>query len=100
MRNDPLAPLRARFRLRCVEDLAQLRSLLNLDAVVRREPLRIVVHGLSGIAGSFGHASLSALAAEIDDELTDVQSAVDEKLFDLVVALEGTIHEVRGSAET
>jgi hypothetical protein len=43
--------------------------------------------------------SLSALASEIDDDLTHDQSMADEKLFELVAALERTIHEVRGSAE-
>ena len=100
MSHDPLAPLRARFGQRCVEDLAKLRSLLNLDTVVRREPLRMVVHGLSGLAGSFGHASLSALAGEIDDAITQDQSVAEEKLFELVAALERTIQEARGSAET
>jgi len=100
MSHDPLAPLRARFRQRCVDDLAKLRSLLSLDTVGRHEPLRMVVHGLSGIAGSFGHASLSALAGGIDDDLTQDQAVSDEKLFELVAALERTIQEAQGSAET
>jgi HPt (histidine-containing phosphotransfer) domain-containing protein len=97
MSNDPLALLRGRFAQRCVEDLAALRSLLNQDAIVRREPLRMVAHGLSGIAGSFGHASLSALAGDIDNDLTQDQLVADEKLSELVTALELIIREAMGS---
>jgi len=100
MSDDPLARLRARFTQRCGEDLATLRSLLNQDAIARREPLRMVAHGLSGIAGSFGHASLSALAGEIDYDLTQDQLVTDEKLSKLVTALERTIREALGSDET
>lgn len=100
MSNDPLARLRARFRQRCAEDLATLRALLSQDAFVRREPLRVVAHGLSGIAGSFGHASLSALAGEIDYDLAHDQQVADEKLSELVAALELTIREALGSGET
>lgn len=100
MSDDPLASLRARFTQRCVEDLATLRSLLNQDASVRREPLRMVTHGLSGIAGSFGHASLSALAGDIDYDLTKNRLVADEKLSELVTALEVTIREARGSDKT
>ena len=87
MGNDPLAPLRARFTQRCVDDVATLRSLLNQDPVVRREPLRMLAHRLSGIAGSFGHTSLSTLAGDIE-------------LSELVTALELIIREVRGSGPT
>lgn len=99
MVNDPLAPLRARFTQRCVDDIATLRSLLDQDAVVRREPLRMLVHGLSGIAGSFGHASLSALAGDMDYALTQDQLVTDEKLSELVTALERIISEALGSEE-
>jgi len=60
----------------------------------------MVAHGLSGIAGSFGHASLSALAGEIDYDLTQDQLVTDEKLSKLVTALERTIREALGSDET
>ncbi|MDI1365837.1 MAG: Hpt domain-containing protein [bacterium] len=94
---DPLARLRARFAQRCVEDLATLRSLLNQDASVRREPLRFLAHGLSGIAGSFGHGALSALAGDIDNDLTQDRRVADEKLSALVTALEWTLREGLGS---
>ena len=97
MSDDPLARLRARFRQRCVEDLATLRTLLDQDPSVRHEPLRMLAHGLSGIAGSFGHASLSALAGEIDYDLTQNRPVDDEKLSELVSALELTIREAQGS---
>lgn len=100
MGNDPLAPLRARFTQRCVDDVATLRALLNQDAVVRREPLRMLAHRLSGIAGSFGHTSLSTLAGDIDYDLTQDQLVTDEKLSELVTALELIIREVRGSGPT
>lgn len=79
-----------------MEDLATLRTLLDQDSSVRHEPLRMVAHGLSGIAGSFGHASLSALAGEIDYDLTQNKPVVDEKLSELVTALELTIREAQG----
>jgi len=97
MSDDPLARLRARFRQRCVEDLATLRTLLDQDSSVRQEPLRMVAHGLSGIAGSFGHASLSALAGEIDYDLTQNRPVDDEKLSELVTGLELTIREAQDS---
>lgn len=100
MSNDPLARLRGRFTQRCAEDLATLRSLLNQDAIVRREPLRVVAHGLAGIAGSFGHASLSALAGDIDYDLTQDQPVADEKLCELVAALELTLREAMGADKT
>jgi HPt (histidine-containing phosphotransfer) domain-containing protein len=100
MSGDPLARLRARFGQRCVEDLATLRSLLNQDAIDRREPLRRVAHGIAGIAGSFGHGSLSALAGDIDYDLTQDQPVADEKLSELIAALESTIREAPGSNET
>jgi HPt (histidine-containing phosphotransfer) domain-containing protein len=100
MSDDPLALLRGRFAQRCVEDLATLRSLLNQDAEVRREPLRIVAHRLAGIAGSFGYASLSTLAGVIDYDLAQDQPVADEELSELVTALEWTIRKALGSDET
>ena len=55
---------------------------------------------MPGIAGSFGHASLSALAAEIDNLLTQNQRVGDEKLSELVTALERTIGGALNSDET
>ncbi|MBU4434763.1 MAG: Hpt domain-containing protein [Alphaproteobacteria bacterium] len=93
MSADPLARLRARFRQRCEEDLATLRLLLNQDASVRHEPLRMVAHGLSGIAGSFGYGSLSALAGDIDYDLTRDRRVADERVSELVTTLEWTLRE-------
>lgn len=72
-------------------DLATLRQLLNQDEDLRREPVRMVAHGLSGIAGSFGHSSLGALASDIDDEITKRQVVAEEKLRKLAAALEQAI---------
>lgn len=99
MSDDLLAGLRGRFIQRCVEDIATLRALLSQDADIRREPLRIVAHRLSGIAGSFGNASLSALAGNIDDDLTQDHRVADEKVAALISSLEVYVLQSQGSGE-
>ena len=63
--NDPLAPLRARFRERMKSDLARFRTLRTGDLAC--DELKMLVHGLAGAAGTFGYASLSHAAMEVDD---------------------------------
>lgn len=63
--NDPLAPLRARFRARAAEDLMQLRVLAAGD--LSSPALQTLAHGLAGAAGTFGYAQLSAAALAVDD---------------------------------
>lgn len=99
MSDDPLAPLRARFMDRCVDDRATLCDLLGQDAISRHEALRLLAHRLSGIAGSFGHPSLSRLAAQIDDELVQGRPAVDEQLSALIGALDQVIAASSGAGD-
>jgi HPt (histidine-containing phosphotransfer) domain-containing protein len=61
---DPLAPLREKFRLRSVDDLARLKTLLEAKDEVE---LRRLAHGIAGAAGTFGFPALSEAAVVIDD---------------------------------
>jgi len=64
MSDDPLAALRAEFRIRAVEDraaLAQALAVSDLDRVER------VAHGLAGSAGLFGFTDVGAAALAVDD---------------------------------
>ena len=62
---DPLAPLRARFRIRAGEDLARLRDLRQADDAAE---LRRLAHGIAGAAGTFGFRPLSEAAIVVDDD--------------------------------
>lgn len=62
---DPLAPLRARFRVRAVEDLARLRTLREANDAAE---LRRLAHSVAGAAGTFGFGALSEAAIVIDDD--------------------------------
>ena len=63
--NDPLAPLRARFRLRAVSDLVVLERLSGGD--LGSAELQRLAHNIAGAAGTFGYPSLSEAAMAIDD---------------------------------
>jgi len=63
--NDPLAPLRAKFRIRAANDLARLRVLAADDP--KSDELRTLVHNMAGAAGTFGYADLSEAAKDVDD---------------------------------
>lgn len=63
--NDPLAPLRERFRKRAADDLARLRVLMTGDLAANE--LRALAHNMAGAAGTFGYAPLSEAAMAIDD---------------------------------
>ncbi|MFC5344416.1 Hpt domain-containing protein [Brevundimonas staleyi] len=64
--NDPLAPLRERFRKRAADDLARLRVLMTED--LGADELRRLAHNIAGAAGTFGYPALSAAAMAVDDE--------------------------------
>lgn len=63
--NDPLAPLRERFRKRAADDLARLRTLAAGD--LASNELRMLAHNMAGAAGTFGYATLSEVAMAVDD---------------------------------
>lgn len=62
---DAFQALRARFRVRAGEELAQLQTLtaVSSDSV----ELRRLVHNIAGAAGTFGFPALSQAAIVIDD---------------------------------
>lgn len=63
--NEPFtAKLAERFRLRARTDGDRLRAALGASD---RATLGIIAHGLSGTAGTFGFAEISALAAELEE---------------------------------
>lgn len=64
---DPLAALKERFRVRAMADRATLERLAPGDP--DSEELRRLVHNLAGTAGTFGYASLSQAAIEIDNQM-------------------------------
>lgn len=85
MSDDPLAPLKARFRVRCGEDAARLRAHL---AGVDEPDLEGLVHRLAGAAGTFGYADISEAALAIDDVYVAGGAPAAEALADLADRLE------------
>lgn len=66
---DRFEALKRRFAARCAEDLPVIERALAEPGSVTAEELRFVVHRMSGAAGTFGFAELSAAAGEADDLL-------------------------------
>lgn len=66
---DPLEPLRATFRRRCEVDRRAIMDLVSSGADSGSGDLRRVVHGLSGLAGSFGYGDISQLARSAEEAL-------------------------------
>ncbi len=85
--DDPLAALRARFLERCRDDLAVLEGVLADPHGPQRSDLKFTVHRLSGTAGVFGFADLSALAAPIDECLHEALDPTPQSLEALADAL-------------
>ena len=69
MSDEILIDLRRRFRLRCLDDLAVLCAARQSSTGLASSEFGIMVHRLSGAAGSFGYDELSRLARAIDDLL-------------------------------
>ncbi len=88
-----LTDLRRRFRLRCGEDLAMLRMMRQAPADLASPEFGVLVHRLSGAAGSFGYDELSRLARVIDDMLTLKTAPGADDLDRLQVALEVTFDD-------
>jgi HPt (histidine-containing phosphotransfer) domain-containing protein len=85
--DDPFNAIRTRFRERCNGDLALVRRALVEPGEAATPAFRTQVHRLSGLAGSLGYHRLSALAAELDDRLTDGASLDQDQLEQLEAAL-------------
>jgi HPt (histidine-containing phosphotransfer) domain-containing protein len=88
---DPLAPLRAKFRVRATEDLARLRTLRGANDA---DELRRLAHSVAGAAGTFGFAALSEAAIVIDDDYvagrTPKPAAFERLEHELEAAASGT----------
>jgi HPt (histidine-containing phosphotransfer) domain-containing protein len=84
--DDPLEPLRARFRER-----AQADRLVLADALARGDAAAIerLAHGLAGAAGMFGYAEVGGLALQIVDGFARGGAFSVERVQALVEALEG-----------
>ena len=89
MSDEILIDLRRRFRLRCLDDLAVLRAARQSSTGLTNSDFGIMVHRLSGAAGSFGYAELSRLARVIDDVLMQTKMPGVADLDRLQTALEG-----------
>lgn len=79
---DPMIAFREKFRQRCVADRERILRLF--DAWKRAETgaqddLLSIVHGLAGAGGTFGFASLSERAAEVEARLLErgAESEID-----------------------
>lgn len=66
---DPLERLRATFRRRCESDRRAILDLVGSGADSGNVDLRRIVHGLSGLAGSFGYGDISQLARSAEERL-------------------------------
>jgi HPt (histidine-containing phosphotransfer) domain-containing protein len=80
--SDPLTPLRAKFIVRCAEDLLVVRSGPGAADLAR------VVHRIAGVAGMFGYGALGELAGRIDDRAHAGEGFAASDLAELVSALE------------
>lgn len=85
MTADPLADLRAEFRLRAARDRAVLIQCLDAGDV---EQVERIVHGLAGSAGMFGFSDVGAAALTIDDGFASGRGLDAEAADRLIAALE------------
>jgi HPt (histidine-containing phosphotransfer) domain-containing protein len=88
---DPLAVLRGRFLIRCADDLVVIDGAME-DALLRLEPaFKMVIHRLSGAAGTFGFWAISEAAGPIDDLLQGGTAPDDAQLQALTKALQAAL---------
>lgn len=92
-----LAGLERRFVERCREDLAILEGAAADPAAADPEALRFCVHRLAGAAGTFGHAEVSRLAGEADDEMVQGRTPAAPLLRRLIEAVRALVDQ-RASA--
>ncbi|MGA0605376.1 Hpt domain-containing protein [Phenylobacterium sp. VNQ135] len=81
-RPDPLAPLRTRFLARAADDLAWIEA-----GGTPQDELLVRVHKLAGIAGTFGYAEVSQVAAALEDDLREGRAADLRPLISALRAL-------------
>ncbi len=79
------AQLAARFRLRAKADGIQLRVAL---ATLDRDAVGAIAHGLSGSAGTFGLAAISAHAEALELAVEAGHTQLDEVAQPLLAALD------------
>lgn len=85
---DPLKALRQRFLARCAEDLAILQRAAAGEA---HPSLKVVVHRLSGTAGTFGFWEISQAASPIDDVLHEGGAPSPDQLEALASAVKAAL---------
>ena len=65
--NDPFAPLRQRFLIRCAGQLDELRTIASQGGPFPdSDSLIKIAHSLAGAAGTFGFAEISARASALE----------------------------------
>jgi HPt (histidine-containing phosphotransfer) domain-containing protein len=67
--DDAFRSIVLRFRQRCSVDLVQLRATSTEPARIADPAFHVMIHRLSGMAGSVGFGELSRAAADVDDAL-------------------------------
>ena len=84
MSEDPLEPLRVRFRKRAGVESQELADALARGDMPTVERL---AHGLAGVAGLFGYADIGALALEIDGDFARGEAPPTDTVQALIAAL-------------
>jgi HPt (histidine-containing phosphotransfer) domain-containing protein len=70
--NDPFAPLRQRFLIRCGGQLEELKAIARQSNPLHgSDPLIKIAHSLAGAAGTFGFAEISARASALETLLIE-----------------------------
>lgn len=83
--------------MRCRSDADALSAAAADPALLRSEPLKTMVHKISGAAGAFGQVELSQLAAAIDDKLTHGSEVTTADIKALLLALKAAASGSRPS---
>ncbi|MER9580852.1 Hpt domain-containing protein [Mesorhizobium sp. M0276] len=92
--NDPFAPLRQRFLVRCADQLTELKAIARQgDALATRDALIRIAHSLAGAAGTFGFGEISARASALETLLIDKrdEAAPEAALHALIAEIERTL---------
>lgn len=88
MSDDPLAVLKAEFRVRAVEDQAELEQ---ARAVGDDDRVERVAHGLAGSAGLFGFSDIGAAALAVDDGFASGRGLDAAAVDRLIAALDALL---------
>ncbi|WP_352779634.1 Hpt domain-containing protein [Mesorhizobium sp. M0913] len=92
--NDPFAPLRQRFLVRCADQLAELKAIARQgDALPTRDAMVSIAHSLAGAAGTFGFGEISARASALETLLIENgdEGAAEAALHALIAEIERTL---------